>query len=126
MQTFYSTLELIKIEKFYKFRGKLKYSLPFFQALALLGYTGPTKSRGPNILSIDGGGIRGIIAIEILRHLEKLTGRKVQDMFDYIIGVSTGAIIAAVIGQYKFYYFNIYLFKNQLQFCCYDFKVNYC
>ncbi|XP_045762444.1 calcium-independent phospholipase A2-gamma-like [Maniola jurtina] len=69
------------------------------EALALMGYTGPTKGRGPNILSIDGGGIRGIIAIEILRHLERLTGRSVQDMFDYIIGVSTGAIIAAVIAS---------------------------
>ncbi|KAI8423802.1 hypothetical protein MSG28_012813 [Choristoneura fumiferana] len=68
------------------------------EALALMGYTGPTKGPGPNILSIDGGGIRGLIAIEVLRHLEKLTGRRVQDMFDYIIGVSTGAIIAAVIG----------------------------
>ncbi|XP_072946571.1 calcium-independent phospholipase A2-gamma-like [Epargyreus clarus] len=69
------------------------------EALALMGYTGPTKGPGPNILSIDGGGIRGIIAIEILRHLERLTGKQVQDMFDYIIGVSTGAIIAAVIGS---------------------------
>ncbi|OWR51985.1 calcium-independent phospholipase A2-gamma like protein, partial [Danaus plexippus plexippus] len=69
------------------------------EALALLGHTGPVKSRGPNILSIDGGGIRGIIAIEILRHLERLTGKRVQDLFDYIIGVSTGAIIAAVIGE---------------------------
>ncbi|CAH2058302.1 unnamed protein product, partial [Iphiclides podalirius] len=69
------------------------------EALALMGYTGPTKGPGPNILSIDGGGIRGIIAIEILRHLERMTGRRVQDMFDYIIGVSTGAIIAAVIGS---------------------------
>ncbi|XP_045455041.1 uncharacterized protein LOC123664554 [Melitaea cinxia] len=69
------------------------------EALALMGYTGPTKSRGPNILSIDGGGIRGIIAIEILRHLERLTGRKVEEMFDYIIGVSTGAIIAAVMAS---------------------------
>ncbi|KAG6443427.1 hypothetical protein O3G_MSEX002842 [Manduca sexta] len=69
------------------------------EALALVGYTGPTKGPGPNILSLDGGGIRGLIAIEILRHLERLTGRNVTEMFDYIIGVSTGAIIAAVIGS---------------------------
>ncbi|XP_041972388.1 uncharacterized protein LOC121728304 [Aricia agestis] len=69
------------------------------EALALMGHTGPPKSRGPNVLSIDGGGIRGIIAIEILRHLERLTGRRVQDLFDYIVGVSTGAIIAAVIAS---------------------------
>ncbi|CAG9135674.1 unnamed protein product [Plutella xylostella] len=69
------------------------------EALALMGYTGPTKGPGPNILSIDGGGIRGLIAIEVLKHLERLTGKKVQDMFDYIIGVSTGAIIASVIGS---------------------------
>lgn len=71
-----------------------------FQALALMGYAEPPKGPGPNILAIDGGGIRGIIAIEILKHLEKLTGRKVQDMFDYIVGVSTGAIIASAIGEY--------------------------
>ncbi|XP_004933596.1 calcium-independent phospholipase A2-gamma [Bombyx mori] len=69
------------------------------EALALVGYTGPTKGPGPNILSLDGGGIRGLIAIEILKHLEKITGRKVHELFDYIIGVSTGAIIAAVIGS---------------------------
>ncbi|GBP56386.1 Calcium-independent phospholipase A2-gamma [Eumeta japonica] len=69
------------------------------EALALMGYTGPTKGPGPNILSIDGGGIRGLIAIEILRELEKLTGKKVSELFDFIIGVSTGAIIAAVIGS---------------------------
>ncbi|KPJ12748.1 Calcium-independent phospholipase A2-gamma [Papilio machaon] len=50
------------------------------RALALMGYTGPTKGPGPNILSIDGGGIRGIIAIEILRHLEKLTGSGVGNL----------------------------------------------
>lgn len=68
------------------------------QALALVGYCAPTGGPGPSVLSLDGGGIRGLIAIEVLRHLERLTGRRVNDLFDYIIGVSTGAIIAAVIG----------------------------
>ncbi|KOB75232.1 Phospholipase [Operophtera brumata] len=68
------------------------------EALALVGYCAPTHGPGPSVLSLDGGGIRGLIAIEVLRHLERLTGRRVDELFDYIIGVSTGAIIAAVIG----------------------------
>ncbi|KAL0860736.1 hypothetical protein ABMA27_010066 [Loxostege sticticalis] len=68
------------------------------EALALVGYAAVPGARGPRILSLDGGGIRGIIAIELLRRLERLTGRKVHELFDYIVGVSTGAIIAAVIG----------------------------
>ncbi|VVC86918.1 unnamed protein product [Leptidea sinapis] len=82
------------------------------RALAQVGYMGPTKNRGPNILSIDGGGIRGIIAIEILRHLERLTGRRVQDLFDYIIGVSTGAIIAAVIANQMYITLSKQMFGN--------------
>ncbi|XP_053620383.1 calcium-independent phospholipase A2-gamma-like [Plodia interpunctella] len=69
------------------------------EALALVGHCGPTRGPGPAILSLDGGGIRGLIAIDVLKQLERLTGRKVSEMFDYIIGVSTGAIIASVIGS---------------------------
>lgn len=69
------------------------------EALALVGWCGPPRGPGANVLSIDGGGIRGIIAIEVLRHLERLTGRRVTELFDYIVGVSTGAIIAAAIGS---------------------------
>ncbi|XP_063834103.1 calcium-independent phospholipase A2-gamma-like [Ostrinia nubilalis] len=68
------------------------------EALALVGYSGAPGGRGPRVLALDGGGIRGIIAIELLRTLERLAGRKVHQLFDYIVGVSTGAIIAAVIG----------------------------
>lgn len=69
------------------------------EALALMGWVGLPRGPGPNILSLDGGGIRGLIAIEILRHLERITARPVHELFDFIIGVSTGAIIAAVIGS---------------------------
>lgn len=46
------------------------------------------------ILSIDGGGIRGLIPALLLAELEAQTGRRVADLFDLIVGTSTGGIIA--------------------------------
>ncbi len=45
------------------------------------------------ILSIDGGGIRGIIPATVLAHLEADAGRPVHELFDLIVGTSTGGII---------------------------------
>lgn len=60
--------------------------------------------RSPKkLLSIDGGGIRGLIAIEFLMKVEsqlrtRLGGDLVLgDYFDYVGGTSTGAIIASLI-----------------------------
>ncbi|RFB18891.1 patatin [Bacillus sp. HNG] len=47
------------------------------------------------ILCIDGGGIRGVYAVTILRAIEKEYKRPISDMFDMIAGTSTGAIVAA-------------------------------
>jgi hypothetical protein len=55
------------------------------------------------ILALDGGGIRGVLTLEILLELEtqlkaQLKGGddfRLSDFFDYIGGTSTGAIIAA-------------------------------
>lgn len=49
---------------------------------------------GSRILSLDGGGMRGLIQIEVLRLLEVRTGRKVTDLFDWIVGTSTGGVVA--------------------------------
>lgn len=46
------------------------------------------------ILSIDGGGIRGIIPAMVLAEIERQTGRPACDLFDLIAGTSTGGIIA--------------------------------
>jgi patatin-like phospholipase/acyl hydrolase len=49
----------------------------------------PTK-----ILSIDGGGIRGVIPATVLDHIEKTVGRPTAELFDVIAGTSTGGLIA--------------------------------
>jgi predicted acylesterase/phospholipase RssA len=46
------------------------------------------------ILSIDGGGIRGIIPAMVLAALEERTGRPASDLFDLVAGTSTGGILA--------------------------------
>jgi len=64
-----------------------------------LDKTGPRK-----LLACDGGGIRGIITIEVLARIEselrKSSGYPtlvLADYFDYVAGTSTGAIIATLI-----------------------------
>ncbi len=50
------------------------------------------------MLSIDGGGIRGIVPAMILKKLRACLGRELWQSFDLIAGTSTGRIIALGIG----------------------------
>ena len=64
-----------------------------------------TSSGPKKILALDGGGIRGMITVEVLAEIEKLLRSKLgrgddfrlADYFDFVAGTSTGAIIAACI-----------------------------
>lgn len=47
-----------------------------------------------NILSIDGGGIKGLFAARALEQVEHSFGKKIVDHFDLICGTSTGGLIA--------------------------------
>ena len=49
------------------------------------------------MLSIDGGGIRGLIPALVLTELERRAGRQVFELFDLIAGTSTGGILACAL-----------------------------
>lgn len=49
------------------------------------------------VLSIDGGGIRGIIPALVLADLERRTGRRTWELFDLVAGTSTGGILACAL-----------------------------
>lgn len=66
-------------------------------ALALLGHSPELPSNGIRVLSIDGGGIRGIMVMELLLRLEKLSKKKIFELFDMCVGVSTGAILVCAL-----------------------------
>ena len=46
------------------------------------------------ILSIDGGGIKGLYSAKILEHLEEKFDCRISDYFDMLCGTSTGGLIA--------------------------------
>ena len=46
------------------------------------------------ILSIDGGGVRGLIPALILAEIEKRTEHRIYEQFDLVVGSSTGSILA--------------------------------
>lgn len=47
------------------------------------------------VLSIDGGGIRGLIPAMVLAEIEERSGRPIADLFDVGAGVSTGGILVS-------------------------------
>lgn len=58
----------------------------------------PISDRGVRVLSMDGGGMRGLATIQMLRRIEAGTGRRIHELFDLICGTSTGGVLATAIG----------------------------
>ena len=59
---------------------------------------------GSRILCLDGGGIKGLIQLEILLQIEEVTGRSVVELFDWIVGTSTGGVIALALVYGELHY----------------------
>ncbi len=49
------------------------------------------------IISLDGGGLRGLITAHVLDKLEQQTGKLIRESFDFVAGSSTGALQASAI-----------------------------
>jgi hypothetical protein len=50
------------------------------------------------ILTIDGGGVRGVLPASFLATTEERIGGRITEFFDLIVGTSTGGIIALALG----------------------------
>ncbi|KAI8040718.1 hypothetical protein M5D96_006661 [Drosophila gunungcola] len=50
------------------------------------------------LLCLDGGGIRGLVLVQMLLEIEKLSRTPIVHMFDWIAGTSTGGILALALG----------------------------
>lgn len=88
--------------------------LSFLPLAAGAGLAGPASGQTRRaggapafvcLLSIDGGGIRGIAAARMLAHVDRAlveaTGKPLIDSFDIFAGTSTGSIIAAGLAASK-------------------------
>ncbi|XP_073841734.1 85/88 kDa calcium-independent phospholipase A2-like isoform X2 [Musca autumnalis] len=50
------------------------------------------------LLCLDGGGIRGLVLVQILLEIEKISQTPIVHLFDWIAGTSTGGILALGLG----------------------------
>ncbi|KAM9857525.1 85/88 kDa calcium-independent phospholipase A2 isoform 2-T2 [Aulostomus maculatus] len=53
--------------------------------------------RMERLLCLDGGGIKGLVLIQMLIALEREAGRPTRELFDWVAGTSTGGILALAI-----------------------------
>ncbi|XP_073947085.1 85/88 kDa calcium-independent phospholipase A2-like [Choristoneura fumiferana] len=54
-----------------------------------------------SLLCLDGGGIRGLVLVQILINLEAAIGRPIIHCFDWVAGTSTGGILALALASGK-------------------------
>lgn len=71
------------------------------EALSLIGYVNPVQGRGIRALCLDGGGTKGLVSVSIMKRLEELSQCPIHKLFDYVCGVSTGALIGIMAAVYR-------------------------
>ena len=83
--------------------SKLLCALGYFTAprgaTSTIAARRPLRRRGVSILALDGGGTRALLTLQMLKELERRSGRQIHELFDVIGGTSTGGILALGIQQ---------------------------
>ena len=51
------------------------------------------ESNHASVLALDGGGIRGLVLVQLLLELERRSNLKITQLFDWIGGTSTGSML---------------------------------
>ena len=106
-------------DTFAKFKDKIeKVTLDNLLACAMETFdyavqqepVGRRQRNGDRVLCLDGGGIKGLILVELLSCIEEITGKKIIDLFDWFVGTSTGGILALAL----VYSESCYLFINEI------------
>ncbi|XP_051482880.1 85/88 kDa calcium-independent phospholipase A2 isoform X3 [Apus apus] len=69
----------------------------FLKAPDVVDLPGEGRRNHDRLLCLDGGGIRGLVLIQLLLAIEKAAGRPIREIFDWIAGTSTGGILALAI-----------------------------
>ncbi len=79
-----------------------------------------SHSAGSLVLCLDSSAEKTVVQLEILNRIEKLTGRKISELFDYMVGSGIGGLmlLAMVYGKwhlgYLQYFFSINYFAFQM------------
>lgn len=60
----------------------------------------PESGRG-RLLCMDGGGIRGLVLVQMLLEIERIAQTPIHHLFDWVAGTSTGGILALELGAGK-------------------------
>ncbi|OAY70487.1 Phospholipase A I [Ananas comosus] len=58
----------------------------------------PVGKQGLRILAMDGGGMKGLATVQMIKQIEEGTGKRIHEMFDLICGTSTGGMLAIALG----------------------------
>ena len=58
--------------------------------------------KGERMLFLDGGGMRGLLELEVLMEIERRTGCKIKELFDWLVGTSVGGVICLSIVYSKY------------------------